>query len=377
MNSIGILSGPGIGRLLAHWIVYGKPNMDVTSININRFYSYHNTYKYRNNRVTETLGNVYKCHYPNYSYQTGRNIKKSVLYESFKKQNAYFKEISGWESADFFIPKNIKQMTQHDSQNVSQNEPQNESQYSQNVTQNSQNITQNVSIDNSNDSNESFQMKYSFQREKWFDYWKLEHNACRNDVLLMDMSFMSKFMVTGRDAGETLNYLSTANINDKLNTITYTQWLDNDGQVQADITITKLSDMKFLVVVTDTMTNQVETWMKYHLNPTGEKHVFVTDVTSSYTQINLQGPNSRQLLSQLTDYNMSDESFPYRMSKEISIGYNQAICARITYVGELGYELYVPTEQALSVYETIMSVQPNIQHGGLKSLGSLRLEKGM
>jgi glycine cleavage system aminomethyltransferase T len=207
------------------------------------------------------------------------------------------------------------------------------------------------------------------------------------------MSFMSKFIVQGRDAGRCLNRLSTANVDGSEGTITYCQWLNEEGKMEADVTVSKLGEDKYMVIATDTMHRHVETWMKRHLDPEGNRHVFVTDSSGAYAQLNIQGPRSRELMQRLvgsgdrtgtgtgtgTGIDMSDDAFPYRAIREIAIGYARVLCARITYVGELGYELHIPTEHALHVYERVVKEgsDPEIGmvHAGLKALASLRMEK--
>jgi len=190
----------------------------------------------------------------------------------------------------------------------------------------------------------------------------------------MDMSFMGKFSVQGRDAGAVLERISANRVDGPAETITYTQWLNARGLLEADLTVTKLADERFLVVVTDTMHRHVETWMRRHI---GDAHAFVTDVTSGYCQLNLQGPRSRELLQSLTSVDLSNEAFPFRTAREIDIGYARLLCIRITYVGELGYELFVPAEQAAHVYDRIVEAGAafGLRHAGLKALASLRMEK--
>lgn len=333
LNSIGILTGGGIGRLLAHWIIHGKPDMDVTGMNVNRFHKYQANPEYRSSRVVETLGMVYKCHYPYKSKETARGAKRSPFYPELKAKNAYFKDVSGWEGADWFAPS----------------------------------------------ADEARIEKHSFQKDSmhFFKYWKAEHEACRNNVVCMDMSFMSKFLVQGRDAGKCLNKLSTANIDGPEGMITYTQWLDEAGKMQADVTISKLAADRFMVIATDTMHRHAETWMKRHLDPKGENHVAISDITGGYAQLNIQGPKSRDLMTMLTDTDMSDSAFPFRTAKDIAIGYARVLCARITYVGELGYELHIPAEHAMHVYERVCELgeKVGLVHAGLKALASLRMEK--
>mmetsp|Transcript_36004 Transcript_36004/g.57615 ORF Transcript_36004/g.57615 Transcript_36004/m.57615 type:complete len:837 (-) Transcript_36004:1303-3813(-) len=333
LNSIGILTGGGIGKTVADWVVDGKPSVDVTGMNVTRFEPYQSTPQYRADRVAESLGMVYKPHFPNYQMKTARNVKLSPLHDRLVKRGAYFKPVSGWEGADWYDPESCGA---------------------------SPTIEQ-----------------LSWGKESWFEHWEREHKACRENVALFDMSFMAKFLVQGQEAGEVLNYLSTANVNGDHDMITYTQWLNDDARVEADLTVAKIDDETYLVVATDTMNGQVESYLKRNMKG---RHAFVTNVTGAYSQINIQGPNSRKLMQALTAEDMSNETFPFRTFREIDIGYAKVRCARITYVGELGYELYIPTEQAVHVYDTIVNTDSllglGMEHAGLKALNSLRLEKG-
>ena len=330
MNSIGILTGGGIGRGLADWIVNGRPDFDVTGINIDRLHRYQGNPEYRRERTIESLGMVYKCHYPTMTPQTARGAKKSAIYDRLAAAGAYFRDVSGWEGADWYAPSGFEPKVE----------------------------------------------RLSWGRENWFPWWAEEHRAVREDVALTDMSFMSKFLVQGRDAGRALNFISANDVDGPAGTITYTQWLNDRGLLEADLTVTKLDDARFLVVVTDTMHRHAETWMRRHIP--ADAHAFVTDVTSGYCQINLQGPKSRALLQTLTSVDLSNEAFPFRTAREIDIGYARVLCVRITYVGELGYELYVPAEQGTHVYDRLVAAGGDfgLRHAGLKSLASLRLEKG-
>jgi heterotetrameric sarcosine oxidase gamma subunit len=158
--------------------------------------------------------------------------------------------------------------------------------------------------------------------------------------------------------------------------ITYTQWLNVDGRLEADLTVTKLGGDRFFVVVTDTMVRHAATWMKRNIPE--DAHAFVTDVTSGYGQLNVQGPRSRELLQKVTSADLSNEAFPFRTAREIDIGYARVLCVRITYLGELGYELYIPADQAVHVYDRVVEAGADlgVVHAGLRALGSLRMEKG-
>jgi glycine cleavage system aminomethyltransferase T/glycine/D-amino acid oxidase-like deaminating enzyme len=330
LNSIGILTGGGIGRVVAQWIATGDPGIDVTGINIDRLHRYQSNPEYRRERTIEMLGLVYKCHYPTMTPQTARGAKTSAIHHRLAAAGAYFRDVSGWEGADWYAPAG--------------HEPKVET--------------------------------LSWGRQNWFPWWAAEHRAAREGVILMDMSFMSKFFVQGRDAGRVLNDISANDVDRTAGTITYTQWLNERGTLEADLTATKLDDERFLVVVTDTMHRHAETWMRRHIPD--DAHASVTDVTSAFCQINVQGPHSRALLQTLTTADLSNEGFPFRAAREIDIGYARLICIRITYLGELGYELYIPAEQAIHVYDRLVAAGENfgLRHAGLKALASLRLEKG-
>lgn len=330
LNSIGILTGGGLGRVLAHWIMTGQPDVDVTGFNIDRLHVYQSNPAYRRHRIAETLGMVYKTHYPSMSPQTARGARRSPLHERLAARHAYFKDVSGWESPDWYAPSAAQATLE----------------------------------------------KHSWGRQPWYHHWEEEHRAARDGVILMDMSFMAKFLVQGRDAGRVLNHLSANNVDAEPGTITYTQWLNARGTLEADLTVTKLEQDRFWVVASDTAHRHVEAWMRRNTPP--DAHCFVTDVTGGYAQINVQGPRSRELLQKVTTQDLSNQAFPFRAAREVDIQYARALCIRITYLGELGYELYVPAEQAVHVYDQLVAAGKSVglRHAGLKALASLRMEKG-
>ncbi len=329
LNSIGILTGGGIGRLVAQWIVDGDPGADVTGMHPARLQPYQATPEYRRTRTVESLGMVYQCHYPNRSMQTARGAKLSPLHTRLVAQGAYFKDVTGWEGADWFAGAG------------STPDP----------------------------------GALGWTRPAFWSLWEAEHRACRQAVIVMDMSFMSKFRVQGRDAGRVLDHISANAVDGEAGQITYTQWLNMRGLLEADLTVSKLDDEQFMVVATDTAHRHVEAHLRRHI---GEAHAFVTDVTAAFAQINVQGPESRALLQSLTTADLSNAAFPFRAAREIELGYARALCVRITYLGELGYELYVPAEQATHVYDLIVGGGDafGLRHAGLKALASLRMEKG-
>lgn len=329
LNSIGILTGGGLGRVMAHWIINGRPDVDITGMNIDRLHPYQSNPEYRRTRTVESLGLVYQCHYPTKSMTTARDAKRSAIHDRLAAEGAYFKDVSGWEGADWYAGKGHTPIPG----------------------------------------------PLSWGRQRWFTHWEAEHRATREGVILMDMSFMSKFRVEGRDAGRLLNQLSANNVDAENGRITYTQWLNEGGTLEADLTVTKFDDRHYFVVASDTAHRHVETKMKRLFE---DAHAFCSDVTSAYAQINIQGPRSRELMQSITSVDLSNEAFPFRAVSEIDIGFARALCVRITYLGELGYELYIPTEQAVHVYERLVKAgEPlGLKHAGLKALASLRMEKG-
>ncbi len=329
LNSIGILTGGGLGRVMAHWIVNGRPDVDVTGMNLDRLHSYQMNPEYRKTRTVESLGMVYQCHYPTRSMMTARGAKRSPIHERLAARGAYFKDVSGWEGADWFAAPGTTPTVE----------------------------------------------KLSWGRQNWWPNWQAEHKAAREGVILMDMSFMAKFAVEGRDAGRLLNQLSANNVDGAEGMITYTQWLNEGGTLEADLTVTKLGEERYWVVASDTAHRHVLTRMRRSFE---NAHAFVADVTSGWAQINVQGPRSRELLAAVTSADVSNEAFPFRTAREIDLGYARVLCVRITYLGELGYELYIPSEQAVHVYDRLVEAGAplGLQHAGLKALASLRMEKG-
>ncbi|MCP4359859.1 MAG: FAD-dependent oxidoreductase [Chloroflexi bacterium] len=327
-NSLGILLGGGSGQVLAQWIVDGYPPVDVSGINIDRLMPFQNTPNFLHDRTVELLGWQY-IDWPNLQPETARNVRKSAVYDRLAEAGAYYGQSVGWEYPDWFAPEGV--------------EP---------------------------------KVEYSWGRQNWFEYVAAEHKAAREDVILMDLTHMSKFLVQGCDAERVLNRICANNVAVPIGRIVYTQWLNERGTIEADMTVTRLAHDCYLLVMVDQAHTHVETWLKHHTPP--KAHLFITDVTSGYSILNVQGPKSRQLISSLTHVDMSNEAFPYLTMQEIDIGYALVRALRVTYVGELGWELYVPTEFTLHVFDLLMEAGKDVglKHAGFQALDSLRLEKG-
>jgi 4-methylaminobutanoate oxidase (formaldehyde-forming) len=328
LNSIGILTGGGIGRVVAHWIVEGRPDLDVTGIHIDRLRPHQVSPEYRRQRTVEMLGMVYQTHYPTRVPHTARGALLSPLHDRLAEHGAFFREVSGWESPDWY------------------GEP----------------------------GDEPDPGPLSWGRPAWFGRWRSEHEAARSAAALIDMSFMSKFSVVAPASGRFLDRLSTARVDGPEETITYTQWLNDGGTIEADLTVTKLGEDRFMVVATDTAHRHVENWMRRH----APRAVSVVDVSADLAQINLQGPSSRRILQELTSTDLTDGSFPFRTARYIDLDGIEVLCVRITYVGELGYELYLPAGRAVEVHDLLSQAgeREGLRRAGLRALGSLRMEKG-
>ena len=327
-NSLGILMGGGAGKVMAQWIVDGISDVDITGVDISRMSPFENTPNYLQDRITEVLGFMFEDSYPNKQFTTARNVRKSAFYEPLKKAGAYFGAYAGWEYADWFAPEGV--------------EP---------------------------------KVEYSWGRQNWFEYAAAEHRATRENVTIMDYSVMGKILVQGRDAEKYLNYICANNVAVPIGRCVYTQWCNEAGGIEADLTVTRLAEDQFLILTGDATVVQVMAWLRRHIPP--EAHAFVTNIGSAYSVLNIQGPKSREFLSKLTHADMSHEAFPFLTLQEIDIGYALVKAIRVTYVGELGWELYIPTEFSQHVYDILIEAGADfgLKHIGLQALDSLRLEK--
>ena len=328
LNSLGILQGGGIGKIMAQWIVDGHCPVESTDFDISRYLPFQGNQQYLKDRTVETLGLQYKLFYPNSDYETARNVRKTAIHDHLAEAGAYFVSGMGWEIPDWYAPPGV--------------EP---------------------------------RVEYSWGRQNWFDYHAAEHRACREDVIFMDVTSMSKFLVQGRDAEKVLNRICANDVAVPVGQIVYTQWLNERGTLEADLTVTRLAEDKYFIVSAGDFYRHDLYWLKNHIP--SDAHAFVTDVTSSYTLMNIQGPKSRALLSQITTADLSNEAFPYLSAKEIDFRYARPLAMRITFEGELGWELYVPTEFSVHAYETLIEHGKDfgLKHAGFQALNSLRIEK--
>lgn len=328
-NSIGIQAGGGAGKVLADWIVDEKPPCDLWDVDVRRAQPFQMAPNYLRDRTRETLGLLYGMHWPDRQVETARGIRRSPLHSEMAVAGACFGELAGWERTNWFLP---------GEQPVER-------------------------------------YAYDYEGQNAFDQIAAEHRAVREGVALFDQSSFAKFRVEGRDAAKALGRTCANDIDVPAGRIVYTQWLNAAGRIEADLTITRLSETAYLVVTAAATARRDGHWLKSGL---GDQHAVATDVTSGMATLSIMGPRARQVMQTLTSADMSHSAFPFGESREIDIGYAMVRASRITYVGELGWELYIAAEFARHVYERIVEAgrDHDLRHAGYRALNSCRLEKG-
>ena len=328
LNSTGIAAGPGVGKALAEWIVEGHPTMDLTEVDIQRFHRFQNGSNYLRDRTVESVGYMYGMHWPQLQNETARPARRSPLHDRLAAAGACFGSVAGWERPNWYAPEGVEPV-----------------------------------------------YEYSYGRQNWFPYAAEEHRAVRDAVGLFDQTSFAKFLLQGNDAEAVLQLLCANDVAVPPGRVVYTAMLNERGGIEADLTVTRLADDSYLIVTGGAGETREYSWIKRHI--ADGAHAFLTNVTSAYAVLGLMGPRSRDLLSRVTDADLSNESFPFLSSKEIEIGYAKVQATRITYVGELGWELYVPTEFATGVYDAIVGKGDafGLRHAGFHAMDSLRTEK--
>ncbi len=332
-NSIGIQSAGGAGKALAEWMEGGEPPFDLWDVDIRRMMPFQNNRTYLYERSKEALGLLYADHWPYRQYKTARGVRKSPLHERLAERGACFGEAAGWERANWFLP---------EAERAAGKTP---------------------------------EYEYSWKRQNWFDYAAAEHRAVRENVGLFDMSSFAKFRVEGADAKDVLQRICANDIDVDTGRIVYTQWLNGRGGIEADLTVTRLSETAFLVVTGAAVGARDFAWLRKHIPE--EARCVATDVTSAEAVICVMGPKSRDLLAPVIGCDLSSEAFPFATAGEVEIGLGQARAHRITYVGELGWEIYVSSDMARHVFDTIAERGEafGLAYCGMHVLDSCRMEK--
>jgi 4-methylaminobutanoate oxidase (formaldehyde-forming) len=328
-NSVGIQSAGGAGKALAEWIVGGEPPMDLWDVDIRRMAPFQGNRRYLRDRTTEALGLLYAMHWPHRQYETARGARRSPLHGQLATQGACFGEAAGWERPNWYAP-----------------------------------------------AGEAPAYRYSYRRQNWFAHSAAEHQAVRTAVGLFDQSSFAKFLVQGPDAEAVLQRVCANDVAVEPGCVVYTPWLNAHGGIEADLTVTRLDEERYLVVTSGAAATHNRHWLERHMP--GGARAYVTDVTSAYAVLGLMGPQSRDLLAGLCEASLDNAAFPFGTAREVELGYARVWALRITYVGELGWELYVPSEFAPGVLELLLAhgERHGLRLAGMHAQDSCRLEKG-
>lgn len=327
-NSEGFEMAPGASRALAEWIVEGAPTRDLIDVDVARFHRFQMNAGYLELRAAESLSSIFHVHWPNRQRLSARPVRKSALHDRLASHGASFGEVIGWERANWYAPNGV--------------EPRD---------------------------------IYSYHRPNWYEHVAAECRAVRENVALFDLSSFGKHLVQGRDACRLLQRLCANDIDVEPGRIVYTHMLNHRGGIEVDVTVNRLDEDRFMIVSSAAFQPRDKFWIERNI--ARAEHVFVADVTSAWSVISIQGPRSRDLLQGLVDADLSNEAFPFATSREIDLGFGRVLANRLTFVGELGWELYIPTEFAPAIYDRLVTAGKNVnlRHAGYHALEHLRCER--
>ncbi len=328
LNSQGIIYGPGVGKALAEWIVEGRPTMDLTEVDVARTGRWANNRAWLHEKTHETLGRLYAMHWPALQPDFGRGVRRTPFLPQLREAGGAIGEAAGWERAAWFQP---------------------------GVTEEPLWI-------------------YDFERPSWFGPVGEEMRATRTGVALFDLSTYAKFLVQGPEAVAGLQRLCTSDVDVAVGRVVYTLLCNEQGGIEMDPTVTRLAEDRFLVLAPTLYQRRTEMLLRNGL-PAGAT---VTDVTSAYATLHIAGPKSRSVLGALTDQELSNAAFPFLSAREIDVAWAKALALRVSFAGELGWELLVPTEFAADVFEKVVAAgEPHeMRLAGAFAFDALRLERG-
>jgi glycine cleavage system T protein len=327
-NSIGIQSAGGAGMALAQWMDEGQKPFDLGDVDISRMQPFQGNKHYLFERSKETLGLLYADHFPYRQKATARGVRRTPFHHHLKEQGAVMGELAGWERANWFA-----------------------------------------------NAGQTAEYEYSWKRQNWFENAAAEHRAVRENLGMYDMSSFGKLRVEGPDAEVFLNHVCGANLSVPAGKIVYTQFLNTRGGIEADVTVTRLSETAYLVVTPAATRLADQTWMQRHL---GDHRVVITDVTAGEGVLAVMGPNARKLLERVSPNDFSNAVNPFGTAQEIELGMGLARVHRVTYVGELGWEIYVSADMAGHAFETLHAAGQDmgLKLCGMHMMDSCRIEKG-
>jgi sarcosine dehydrogenase len=328
-NAFGIASGGGAGMALAEWVVQGAAPFDLWPVDIRRFGAVHRSTDWVRTRTTEAYGKHYTIAWPGEEMRSMRPSRRSPLYGHLQAAGACFGEKLGWERPNWFAAPGE------------------------------------TPVD-----------RYSYGRPGWFDAVAREHHACRNTAVLIDQTSFAKFILKGPDAGHALSWIAAGNIDRPVGSLTYTQMLNAKGGIECDLTVVRTGHDQFYIVTGTGFATHDFDWIARNI-PAGMNAQLV-DVTSGSSVLSLMGPQARMILSRVCPDDLTNATFPFATARSISIGGCPVLALRVTYVGELGWELHLPTDMAVTVYEALMQVGADLGlvNAGYRAIETLRLEKG-
>lgn len=333
LNSVGIQTAGGVGKAIAEWMEAGEPTLDLTAYDIRRCQPFHGTEAYLVDRIGEALGLHYADQFPYRSPMSARGVRTTPLHDRLAARGAAFGETAGWERPGWFLPEAARAR------------------------------------------GEKAEYRYGWGRQPWFAHAAEEHAAVRTGVGLFDLSTFGKIRVEGRDAVDVLQLVCANDVAIAPGRIVYTPWLNRNGGVEADVTVSRLSEHAFLVVTPTTSVVRDLAWLKRHTP--ADAHCVATDVTSGEACLGVMGPRSRELLAPLLGRPLDNSEFPFGAWCEVEIGYAVARAHRVSFVGELGWEIYVTADMAGHVFDRLMTRGEGmgLRLCGTQALNSCRLEK--
>ena len=349
-NSAGIATAGGAGKYLAEWMSEGQPTMDLWSVDVRRFGPWANNRAFLRERVTETLGLHYQMAWPNREFESGRGIRKSPLHDRLASVGAAFGVKAGWERPNWFA---------HSSHSPLDGEP----------------AGSRARSDKATPLATKPETLYSFERQNWFHNHAFEHRAARENVALFDQSGFGKFLFRGRDALAVLQRLCGNNVDVDVGRTVYTGLFNERGGIESDLTLARIGEQEFYIITGTAQTARDANWIERNIG--SDERAELVDVTSAFGVLGVMGPNSRALLSRVTDADLSNAAFPFGTTRRISVGWATVRAIRITYVGELGWELHVPVEQMPAVFDALAQADKElgVVNAGHYAINSLRLEK--
>jgi len=327
-NSAGIANAGGAGRLIADWIVGGEAPFDVFDIDVRRFAPLHANRRHLADRTVETLGLHYAMRWPREELATVRPLRRSPLYDRLKAKGAVFGTKLNWERANYFLPAGADVPP------------------------------------------------YTLDTPAWLPWMLDEQRACREDVVVFDQTSFSKFILKGRDALAVLQRLCANDIDVAVDRMVYTAMLNARGGFESDLTITRLAPDTFFILTGSAQTTRDFAWIERHIDPA--EHASLLDVTSGSSVLSLMGPKSEALLQSISADDVSKAALPFSMTREIDVGHARARAARMSYVGGAGYELVVPADQCVTMYEALGSAGGafGLRDAGYYTIDALRIEAG-